>query len=70
MLHQWNKVDNGVQKDGRPEKLLKSIKLSSPTNQSRARILLPIGNSFVCIGKCSCKQGNYLFVSFERTDKL
>ena len=46
---------------------MKSTKTNSPTGDSGATSLPPIGNSFMYIEISSNNQGNNVFVSFERT---
>ena len=47
---------------------IKSTKTSSPTNDSGATVLPPIGNSYMYIETSSNNNGNNTFVTWERTD--
>ena len=46
----------------------KSTKTNSPTGDSGARSLPPIGDSFMYMETSSNKNGEKVFCSFERTD--
>ena len=68
LLQRWkidNKNKNGDTKIG---KFIKSAKTSSPTGESGATILPPIGNAFMYIETSTNNHGAGAFVSFERTD--
>ena len=49
---------------------IKSTKSSSPTGDSGATSLPPIGNSFMYIETTSNNHGDIVFVSFERRDNI
>ena len=59
---------NGKNNNGTIESFVKSTKTNSPTGDSAATRLPPIGNSFMYIETSSNNHGNNVFVSFERTD--
>ena len=47
---------------------IKSTKTNSPTGDSGATSLTPIGDSFMYIETCSNNNGDNVFCSFEQTD--
>ena len=71
LLQNWKIVVNNKNGEGTPFEFIKSTKTSSPTPQSGASTLSPIGNSFMYI-ETSANNHNTsndnVFVSFERTD--
>ena len=54
--------------NGKRQNFIKSAKTNSPTGNSGATSLPPIGNSFMYIETSSNNNGNNVFASFERTD--
>ena len=71
LLQNWKIVVNNRYGEGTPFEFIKSTKTNSPTGDSGATTLPPIGNSFMYI-ETSANNYNTLnddvFVSFERTD--
>ena len=67
LLQKWNIIYSDINGNGKLNNILKSTKTSSPTGQSGATSLPPIGNSFMYIERSSGGHGNNVFVSFERT---
>ena len=49
------------------KKFIKSTKTNSPTGDSGASSLPPIGSAFMYIETSSCNHGNNVFCKFERT---
>ena len=69
MLQKWKIVNNNKNNDKKICKFLKSTKTNSPTGNSGATSLPPIGNSFMFIETSSNNFGSDdVFVSWERTD--
>ena len=69
LLQKWKIVNNNKNNDKKIGKFLKSTKTSSPTGDSEAMCLPPIGNSFMFIETSSNNSGSDdVFVSWERTD--
>ena len=68
LLQHWNIKCNDQNNNGKIQNFVKSTKTSSPTGNSGATSLPPIGNSFMYIETTSNNHGNNVFVSFERTD--
>ena len=68
MLQNWNIRCNDKNNNGKIQIFLRSRKTDSPTGNSGAVNLPPIGDSFMYIETSSNKYGNNVFVSFERTD--
>ena len=69
MLQKWKIVNNNKNNDKKIGKFLKSTKTNSPTGNSGATSLPPIGNSFMFIETSSNNFGSDdVFVSWERTD--
>ena len=68
LLQNWNIKCNDKNYNGKIQNFLKSTKSSSPTGNSGATSLPPIGNSFMYIETTSNNHGNNVFVSWERTD--
>ena len=54
--------------DGKITNFIKSTKTNSPTPDSGAMSLLPIGTAFMYIETSSGNHGDNVFCSFERTD--
>ena len=68
LLQNWNIKCNDKNINGNINKFIRSTKSSSPTADSGATTLPPIGNSFLYIETSSNNHGNNVFVSFVRTD--
>ena len=69
LLQNWNIKCNDKKKNGKIQNFTKSTKTNTPTPDSEATILPPIGIGFMFIEMCSNNSGNDdVFVSWERTD--
>ena len=68
LLQNWNIKCNDKNYNGKIQNFLKSSKTTSPTGDSGADSLPPIGTAFMYIKTTSNNHGNNVFVSFERTD--
>ena len=68
LLQKWNIIYSDINGNGKLNNIIKSTKTSSPTSQSGATSLPPIGNSFMFIETSSGGHGNNVFFSFKRTD--
>ena len=68
LLPYWRIFCNDKNNNGKIQNFLRSTKSSSPTGDSGATGLPPIGDSFMFIETSSNNYGNNVFVSFERTD--
>ena len=68
LLQKWNIKCNNKNNQARITDFIKSSKTNSPTGDSGAESLPPIGNSFMYIETSSNNHGNNVFVSWERTD--
>ena len=68
LLQKWNIIFSGINGNGKLNNIIKSSKTSSPTSQSGATNLLPIGTSFMYIETSSGGHGDNVLVSWERTD--
>ena len=69
LLQKWKITNNNKNNDYKDGKFLKSTKTSSPTGESGATALPPIGNAFMYIETSSNNSGSDdVFVNFERTD--
>ena len=69
LLQKWNIKCNNKNNQSRITDFLKSTKLKSPSGDSGATSLPPIGNSFMYIETSSNNHGHKrVFVSWERTD--
>ena len=68
LLQNWNIRCNDKNNNGKIQNFIRSKKTNSPTGDSGATILPPIGDSFMYIETSSNNHGNNVFVSFERTD--
>ena len=68
LLQNWNIKANDRNNKGKISNFIISTKTNSPTGDSGATSLPPIGNSFMYIETSSNNNGNDVFVSFERTD--
>ena len=70
LLPYWKILCNDKNNTGKIQNFLKSTKTTSPTSESGATSLPPIGNAFMYIETSSNNHGNNVFVSFERTDLI
>ena len=68
MLQNWVIECNDININGKIQNFIRSTKTNSPTGDSGATSLPPIGNNFMYIETSSNNNGNNVFVSFERTD--
>ena len=64
----WKIICNDTNNNGKIKNFVKSTKTKSPTSDSGATSLPPIGNAFLYIEISSGNHGNIVFCSFERTD--
>ena len=65
----WNIKCNDKHNNGKLQNFVRSTRTNSPTNDSGATALPPIGDSFMYIETTSNNHGsNNIFVSWERTD--
>ena len=64
----WNIIYSEINGNGKLNSIIKSTKSSSPTSQSGATSLPPIGTSFLYIETSSGSHGNIVFVRWEKTD--
>ena len=68
LLQNWNIRCNDKNNNGKLQNFIRSTKTSSPTRDSGATNIPPIGDSFMYIETTSNNHGNNVLVSFERTD--
>ena len=68
LLQKWNIKCNNRNNQSILSDFVKSTKTTSPTNDSGATDLPPIGNSFMYIETSSNNHGDYVYVTWERTD--
>ena len=68
LLQKWNILCRVKKRGGKISNFIKSTKTNSPTSQSGATNLFPIGDSFMYIEKSSNNHGDDVIVSFERSD--
>ena len=68
LLQNWNIRCNDKNNNGKIQNFLRSTKTNSPTGDSGATGLPPIGDSFMYVETSSNNYGNNVYVSFERTD--
>ena len=68
LLQKWNIRCNNKKNQSISSDFIKSTKTYSPTNETGATILPPIGNAFMYLETSSNNHGNNTFVTFERTD--
>ena len=68
LLPYWKILCNDKNNSAKIQNFLKSTKINSPTGNSGAISLPPIGSAFLYIETSSDNIGNNVFVSFERTD--
>ena len=68
VLQGWRIICNDKNNNGKRSNFMKSTRSSSPTSQSGATSLPPIGKAFMYIKTSGGNNGSDVFVSFERTD--
>ena len=68
LLPYWKIIGNDKNNNGKIQNFIKSTKTNSPTGNSGATSLPPIGNIFMYIETSSNNTGDNVFASFERTD--
>ena len=68
LLQNWNIKCRDVNGNGKIQNFIKSTKTSSPTSESGATNLPPIGTALMYIETSSGNHGNNVFCSFERSD--
>ena len=68
LLPYWKIICNDKKGKGKISKFVKSTKTNSPTGDTGASILSPIGDAIMYIETSGGNHGNNIFVSFERTD--
>ena len=68
LLQNWNIRCNDKSNNGKIQNFLRSTKTNSPTGDSGAIRLPPIGDCFMYVETSSNNFGNNVYVSFERTD--
>ena len=68
LIQNWNIIANDRNNNGNIHNFVRSTKTHSPTGDSGAMSLPPIGSAFMYIETSSNNHGNNVFVSFERTD--
>ena len=68
LLQNWVIKCNDKNNKGKVSNFIKSTKTNSPTSDSGATSLLPIGDSFMYIETSSNNHGSGVFISFEQTD--
>ena len=68
LLPRWRIFCNDKNNNGKIVSFIKSTKTNSPTADSGATSLPPIGDGFMYIETSSDNHGNNVFCSFERTD--
>ena len=68
LLQKWNIKCNDRNNQSIPSNFLKSTKTNSPTNNSGAISLPPIGNAFMYIETSSNNHGDNTYATWERTD--
>ena len=70
VLAYWRIVCNDRNNNGKISDFIKSTKTNSPTGNSGATSLPPVGTAFMYIETSSYNIGDSVFVSWERTDIL
>ena len=70
LLPYWKNLCNDKINSGKIQNSIKSTKTNSPTEDSGATSLPPIGIAFMYTETSSHNNGNNAFVSFERTDAI
>ena len=70
LVQKWNIIYSDINGKGKLNNIKKSTKTTSPTGQSGASALPPIGDSFMSLETSSGGHGINVYVSFERTDSI
>ena len=68
VLQKWKIIANDINNNGKINNFIKVTRASSPTDQSGATSIPPLGKAFMYIETSGGNHGNNVFVSFERTD--
>ena len=68
LLQKWNIKFNNKNNQSMLSDFIKSTRTNSPTNDSGASVVPPIGDSFMYIETSSNNHGNNVYVTWERTD--
>ena len=68
LLPYWKIICNDKNNNGKIPNFIKSTIKNSPTGDSGATSLLPLGNAFMYIETSSGNHGNNVFCKFDRTD--
>ena len=68
LLSTWRIYCNDRNNNGKLQNFVKSSKTTSPTNNSGATVIPPIGDSFMYIDTSGNNFGPFVFCSWERTD--
>ena len=68
LLPYWKIICNDKNNSGKISNFIKSTKSNSPTGDSGATNVPPIGNAFMYIQTSSNNHGNNVFATFQRTD--
>ena len=68
VLQKWKIIANDINNNGKINNFIKVTRASSPTDQSGATSIPPLGKAFMYIETSGGNHGNNIFVSFERTD--
>ena len=68
LIQNWNIIAKDKSNNGKISNFIRSTKTNSPTGDSGANSLPPIGNSFVYVETSSNNNGNNVFVRWERMD--
>ena len=68
LLPSWRIFCNDINNNGKITNFIRATKTNSPTGDSGATSLPPIGNAFMYIETSGGNNGDGVFVSFERTD--
>ena len=68
VLQGWKIICNDKNNDSKLTNFVKSTRSGSPTSQSGATSLPPVGKAFMYIETSGSNNGNDIFVSFERSD--
>ena len=68
VLPLWKIIGNNKNNNGKISNFLKTTRTNSPTSQSGATVLHPIGDSFIYIETSGDNHGDGVYISLERTD--
>ena len=68
VLQNWLITCNDKNKNDKLTNFIRTTKTNSPTGNSGATVLPPIGSSFMYIQTSSNNHGGNVYCSFERTD--